>query len=303
MSKSTHIWILLLAAGLSLSATAAARSEAILNPLEQLTKQVGIYPVLGTPVPLELEFVNADGKSVRLADLMNDKPVLLHLVYYECPMLCRLSSDGMMAGLAAVSLEPGKDFSIITVSFDPREGPELSRRARALAIDRIGREPVESGWQFLTGTESAIAKLCDSVGFKYAWDDKTSQYAHASGVFALTPDGKLSRFLSGVEFSPRDLRLSLVEASENKIGTAADQVLLMCYMYDPTTGKYGFAVISAIRALGVATVGVMAASIFVMLRRERQRSEPSRDGRGQGEGESGLGTHLPPALSSKERED
>lgn len=303
MNKLVHITTLALAIGLGLAAAVAARGEAILNPLEQLTKQVGIYPVLGAQLPLELEFVDADGKSVRLSDLMDDKPVLLHLVYYECPMLCRLSSDGVMAGLEAVSLEPGKDFSIITVSFDPREGPELSQRARAMAIDRIGREPVESGWQFLTGKEPAIAKLCESVGFKYAWDEKTAQYAHASGVFVLTPDGKLSRFLSGVEFSPRDLRLSLVEASENKIGTAADQVLLLCYMYDPTTGKYGFAVISAIRTLGVATVGVMAVSIFVMLRRERQRSEPSPFGRGQGEGESKSGSALTPTLSQKEREE
>jgi protein SCO1/2 len=254
------------------AAVVSARGEIKVNPAAPLVDQVGVSPVLGARVPLDLEFVDADGQRVRLGDMFGDRPVILHLVYYQCPMLCKLSSDGLLRALQTLSLKPGQDFSIVTLSFDPREGPELSARAREMAIERCGRERVERGWQFLTGEESAIRQLCRAVGFRYAWDEATAQYAHATGVFVLAPDGTISRFLSGVEFSPRDLRLALVEASEGKIGTAADQVLLMCYMYDPTTGKYGLAIITAIRAAGIATVGILAASIITMLRRERQRN-------------------------------
>jgi protein SCO1/2 len=168
-----------------------------------------------------------------------------------------------------LTVEPGQDFSIVTISFDPREGPELSARARQVAIERFGRGAVEAGWTFLTGDASAIDTLCDAVGFRYKYDERSGQFAHASGVFVLTRDGILSRFLSGVNFSPRDLRLALVDASSGNIGTAVDQVLLMCYMYDPITGKYGLAIITLIRIAGVATVIAMAVAIIIMLRRER----------------------------------
>jgi protein SCO1 len=240
------------------------------NSSRQIFESVGVSPPLGSKLPLDLEFVDADGRSVRLADSFSDRPVIVHLVYYECPMLCKLSSDGLLRALKALSLEAGQDFSIVTVSFDPREGPELSARARRLAIDRCGREAVENGWQFLTGEETSIARLCNSLGFRYAYDAKTRQYAHASGVFIAMADGTLSRYLSGVEFSPRDLRLALVEASAGKIGTAADQVMLMCYMYDPTTGRYGFAIMTALRAGGIATVGGLVLGIVLMIRRERR---------------------------------
>lgn len=238
----------------------------------RLIDQIGIYPTLGTKIPLDLEFVDADGRTVRLADCFDDRPVILHLVYYQCPMLCKLSSDGLMRALETLTLKPGKDFSILTISFDPREGPELSAAARRVAIERHGREAVEGGWRFLTGDQASIAKLCDAVGFRYKYDEVQQQYAHATGVFVFTTDGTLSRFLSGVEFGPRDLRLSLVEASDGKIGTPTDQVLLMCYMYDPSTGKYGLAIITAVRTAGVATVAGMVLGIGVMLRRERKRA-------------------------------
>jgi protein SCO1/2 len=172
-----------------------------------------------------------------------------------------------------LSLKPGKDFSIVTVSFDPREGPELSARARKLAVERTGREAVDNGWRFLTGDKDTIDKLCEAVGFRYVYDESTGQFAHASGVFVLTADGTLSRYLSGVQFSPRDLRLALVEASAGKVGNAADQVLLMCYMYDPLTGKYGFAIMTALRAAGIATVAGLGLAIFTMIRRERKRTQ------------------------------
>jgi protein SCO1/2 len=242
------------------------------QPVPRIFDEVGIAPELGAKVPLELSFVNADGNSVRLAELFSDRPVVLHLVYYECPMLCKLGNDGLMRSLSTLSLRLGEDFSIITISFDPREGPALSARAQQVAMERCGRIAVEKGWRFFTGDEAAIKALCDAMGFRYLFDEKTGQFAHASGVFVLTADGKLSRFLSGVEFAPRDLRLALVEASAGKVGTAADKVLLMCYMYDPSAGKYGVAIMAVVRAAGIATVGGIGLAIFTMLRRERRQT-------------------------------
>ncbi|MEX2317051.1 MAG: SCO family protein [Pirellulales bacterium] len=237
----------------------------------RLIDEVGVTPQLGGQVPLDLSFVDDGGREVRLGDCISDRPVILHLVYYQCPMLCKLSSDGLFRAVPKMSLKLGEEFSIVTLSFDPREGPELSARAKHSAFDRCGREGVESGWRFLTGQEPAIAELCRSVGFRYKFDSSTRQYAHAAGVFVLTSDGRVSRYLSGVEYSPRDLRLALVEASAGKVGTVADQVLLMCYMYDPTAGKYGLAIMTAVRAAGVLTVATLAIAIMVMLRRERSR--------------------------------
>jgi len=242
----------------------------------QLSADVGISPRLGTRLPLGLAFVDAQGRAVQLADMFGDRPVILHLVYYQCPMLCKLSSDGLMRALDTLSLKPGEDFSIVTLSFDPREGPELSRRARQVAAERIGQAAVDAGWQFLTGDEATIATLCDAAGFRYKFDEQTGQYAHATGVYVLTSDGTISRFLSGVDFSPRDLRLAIVEASNGKVGTTTDQVLLMCYMYDPATGRYGMTIITLVRAAGVATVGLLAAAIVIMVHRERRRATIGR---------------------------
>jgi protein SCO1 len=274
----------LLAAGVCIFITAAlSYGQQALNPGEGLVEQVGIKPNLGRPVPPDLVFVGADGQTVRFGDCLGERPVILHLVYYQCPMLCKLSSDGLLRALDTLTFKPGKDFSIVTVSFDPREGPEMSAAARQVAIERYGRDAVEKGWQFLTGDQAAIAKLCDAVGFRYRFDAAKNQFAHATGVFILAPDGTLSRFLSGVEFSPRDLRMAIVDASAGKVGTASDQVLLMCYMYDPVTGKYGFAVMTALRIAGIATVACLAGGILMMLRRERRlgRTEDTNEARNQ----------------------
>src|SRR3954447_5532383 len=231
--------------------------------------RVGVTPALGNQVPVDLQFADANGNPIKLRDCMAGRPTILQLVYYQCPMLCRLSRDGLMGTLATINLKPGEDFSVITLSFDPREGPEYSQRARQLAVERCGQSAVDSGWHFLTGDEAAISTLCRSVGFRYAFDEKAGQYAHAAGVFVLTPDGKLSRFLSGTDYSPRALRLSLVEASSRKIATLSDQVMLLCYMYDPATGKYGFTIMSLMRLAGAATVATLVGGIFLMIRRDR----------------------------------
>lgn len=275
----------LLIAVVAMAFTASANGQSPLDPHQPLVEQVGISPKLGNRVPAELQFVDAEGRQVTLGDCLGRGPVILHLVYYQCPMLCKLSSDGLLRALDTLTLKPGDDFTIITLSFDPREGPELASAARQVAIERYGREPVERGWRFLTGDKEAIAKLCDAVGFRARFDEQKGQFAHATGVFVLAADGTVSRFLSGVEFGPRDLRLAIVDASAGKVGTASDQVLLMCYMYDPVTGKYGFAVMTALRVAGVVTVISMAVGIFAMLRRERR----NRD-RGQWTVDRGFGS-------------
>jgi protein SCO1/2 len=245
-----------------------ARSQIVTDSGGPVSELVGITPKLGVQVPLDLKFADSSGRELRLGECFAGRPVVLHLVYYECPMLCKLSADGLFDTLATLSLAPGEDFSIVTLSFDPRETPELSARARQIAIERCGAKAVERGWRFLTGKNAEISALTEAVGFRYLFDEKTKQYAHAAGVFVLTPEGIVSRYLSGINYSPRDLRLAIVEAGGGKVGTASDQALLLCYMYDPVRGRYGLAIMTILRAAGVATVGIMATAIVVMLRRE-----------------------------------
>jgi len=267
------IALALLASAIVINGAAAADAlPAANNRIDKLLEQVGITPQLGKKIPLDLTFTNADRQQVRLGDLVKDRPVILHLVYYQCPMLCKLSADGLLKALGTLTLKPGQDFSVITLSFDPREGPDLSARAKQVAIERFDRAAVENGWTFLTGEQSAIKQLCDAVGFHYKFDELKGQFAHASGIFVITPSGTISRYLSGVEYSPRDLRLSLVEASQGKIGTPGDQVLLLCYMYDPTTGKYGLAIMTALRTAGALTVVGLVVAIGWMIRHEHHRA-------------------------------
>jgi protein SCO1/2 len=235
--------------------------------------QVGITAKLGERLPLDLSFVDSSGRQVRLRDFFTGRPVVLHLVYYECPMLCKLSSDGLFSALETLSLELGEDFTIVTLSFDPRETVELSTRAREMAIERCGAAAVDAGWHFLTGDQPSIGAVTEAVGFRYLFDEKTRQYAHAAGVFVLTGDGTISRYLSGIDYSPRDLRLALVEAGGGKVGTPGDQVLMLCYMYDPVSGKYGLAIMTIVRLAGLTTVAAMAAGVGLMLRRERRNAQ------------------------------
>ena len=257
-----------------ISAEEEPQGVPVANYAGQVIKDVGISPKFGEKLPLDIAFVDAEGKSIALGDLFVGKPVILHLVYYECPMLCKLSADGLLSTLATLSLKPGDDFTIVTINFDPREGPELSARARDLALTRFDeaeRDTVEKGWHFLTGDEAAIKAVTDAVGFRYVYDNSTKQYAHASGIFILTPDGTISRYLGGINYSPRDVRFAIVEASDGKVGTVADQVLMLCYMYDPTVGRYGFAIMTLMRVAGLLTVVTLAIAIVTMIRRERRR--------------------------------
>lgn len=238
------------------------------TPLD-LPKGVGIEPKLGETVPLNLNFVDEDGRNVRLADFVNDKPVVLSLVYFECPMLCNMVMDGLVRSLRTLSFNLGDEFRVVTISIDPREGPKLAAAAKQTALKRYGRDGADAGWHFLTGDEHSIRHVADSVGFRFTFDANTGRIAHGAGLFVLTPAGRVSRYFSGIEFSGRDLRLGLIEASSEKIGSAADQVLLLCYHYDPARGTYGLAILNGIRFSGLVTVLLMTSGFCWMLRRER----------------------------------
>jgi cytochrome c oxidase subunit 2 len=221
--------------------------------------EVGIDQHLNAAVPLDLTFRDETGKTVKLGDYFGQKPVVLMLVYYDCPQLCNQVLSGFVVSLRGLKFVPGEQFNVVTVSFDPKESPDLAARKKDSYIKSYGRPQAAAGWHFLTGNEAEIKALASTVGFRYTWDEATRQYAHASGIMVATPDGRLSRYLYGIEYAPRDLRLGLVEASEGKIGSLADQVLLLCYHYDPTTGKYGLIIMNLLRVGGVLTlIGLMA---------------------------------------------
>jgi len=234
----------------------------------QLT-QVRIDQKLDSQVPLDLHFRDEAGRVVRLGDFFGQKPVVLSLVYYECPMLCTLVLNGMVTSFKVLSFDVGKEFEVVTVSFNPRETPQLAAAKKQSYLKRYSRPNAEKGWHFLTGDQDQIAKLADAVGFRYSYDPKTEQYAHASAIMVLTPKGHVARYYYGIEYAPRDLRLGLIEASANKIGSPVDQVLLYCFHYDPMTGKYGLVVRNVLRLGGITTVLLLGGFITVMLRRER----------------------------------
>jgi protein SCO1 len=232
---------------------------------------VGLDQHLGEAVPRELSFLDESGQPVHLADYLDARPVILTLNYYQCPMLCTLELNGLVSALRTMSLEPGRDFRIVTVSINPKEGPDLAAEKKAIYVKDYARAGAASGWHFLTGEESSIQQLARRVGFRYSFDEASGQYAHAAGIVVLTPTGKISRYFYGVDYAPRDLRLALVESSEGKIGSLADKVLLFCFHYDPATGRYSMAALRVMRAGGLLTALVLGVFILRMLRRERGR--------------------------------
>jgi protein SCO1/2 len=247
------------------------------NTLPKGLENVGIDQKLDTQVPLDLTFADEEGKIVRLRDLLHkDRPVVFSLVYYKCPMLCTVVLNDMLRGFVSVPLLIGKDYDVITVSFDPNETPQLAAEKKQHYVRTYsggGRAErggdAQAGWHFLTGNAQNIEALTRAVGFRYIRDEKSQQFFHPSGIVILTPDGKIARYFFGIDYKPKDLRLSLVEASQGKVGTVAEQVMLYCYHYDATTGKYGVAIMNLVRAGGVLTVAALTAGIVMMLRRER----------------------------------
>ena len=235
--------------------------------IPETLRNVGIDQHLNEQVPLDLVFLDETGKPVRLGEFFGKKPIILTLVYFECPMLCTQVLNGLVSSLKVLNFSVGKEFEVITVSFNPQEGPALATAKKETYLDRYSRPGAEGGWHFLTGNEESIKALTKAVGFRYALDPRTGQYAHASGIMLLTPQGLVSRYFYGIEYPPRDLRLGLVEGSANKIGTVTDQVLLFCYHYDPREGKYSAAILNLIRLGGVLTLLALGVAWFVWLRR------------------------------------
>lgn len=237
----------------------------------RLLEDVGIDQRLGERLPLDAEFLDESGNHVRLGDYFGKKPVVLALVYYTCPMLCNQVLNGLTSGLDVLSFDIGKEFEVVTVSFDPRETPELARSKKQTYMDWYKRPGAAEGWHFLTGDRSSIEKLTEAVGFHYKYDAATNQFIHASGIMLATADGKLARYFYGIEYAPKDLRFGLIEASQNKIGNPVDRLLLYCYHYDPASGKYGAVAINILRLAGIATV-VGVAAMLLLLRHRRPRN-------------------------------
>jgi len=238
-------------------------------------KAVEIEQRLDAQLPLDAAFRDESGREVRLQEYFAaGKPVVLAFVYYECPMLCNQVLNGLVGSLSALSFTPGKEFQVIAVSFDPKEGPELAARKKETYLRRLGRgDGPGRGWHFLTGDKASIDALTGAAGFRYAWDEQTKQFAHGSAIMVATPGGRLSHYFYGIDYSPKDLRLALVESSAGQIGSPVDRLLLYCYHYDPTTGKYGPVIMNVLRAAGVATVlGVVG----LLLTLRRRRRDPER---------------------------
>jgi protein SCO1/2 len=227
---------------------------------------------LNAQVPLDLTFRDEAGQSVRLAHYFGSRPVVLLFAYYECPMLCTLVLNNLTKSLKALAFTPGEQFEIITVSMDPNEIPELAAAKKATYMQDYNRPGAERGWHFLTGSHAEIDRLADTVGFRYEYDAQIDQYAHPAGVILLTPGGRVSRYLPGIDYTPRDLRLGLVEAAEQKIGTPVDQFFLLCYQYDPHSGRYTPVIKNIIRLAGSATVAALGGMVLWLLKRERSSS-------------------------------
>jgi protein SCO1/2 len=240
------------------------------NKLPELLTDIGLDQRLDAQVPPDLRFRDEAGREVRLGDYFGTKPVILTLVYYECPMLCTQVLNGLTSALGVLSFSIGQEFDVVTVSFDPKETPELASAKKAAYVNRYKREGAGRGWHFLTGDERSIAALTKAVGFRYAYNASIDQYAHVSGIMVLTPEGRLSRYFYGIEYGPRDVRLALIEAADRRIGTPADQLLLYCFHYDPKSARYSFAIMRLVRTLGVATVLAMVGGIVILRRRERR---------------------------------
>ncbi|MBX7246069.1 MAG: SCO family protein [Candidatus Sumerlaeaceae bacterium] len=232
-------------------------------------REVSIEQNLDKPINLDLKFRDENGKDVTLREYFKaGRPVIVTPVYYGCPMLCTQTLNGLLKTLRVINYELFKDFQVVTVSFHPGETPELALKKKANYADELNKPGTDDGWKFLTGTAENITPLMEQLGFHYVWDDNLKQYAHAAAIMVITPDGKVSKYFYGIEYSPKDLRFGLIEASSNKIGTPAEKVLMWCYMYDPMTGKYGVYIIRLIRVGGILTVLALGTFMFIMFRKD-----------------------------------
>jgi protein SCO1/2 len=239
-------------------------------------KNVTIEQRLNAQIPLDTTFRDENGRSVQLGSYFGKRPVVLALVYYQCPMLCTQILNGAVRAARVMTLEPGKDYDVVALSFDAREGPSDAAAKKAVYMKELNQPQAPGAWHFLTGDPDSIKRVTDAVGFRYVWDAHTAQFAHASAVYVLTPQGKISKYFYGVDYSARDLRFGLIEASNNKIGTPVDQILLFCYHFDPHSAKYTPVALGILRLAGAATLFMLGGFVVIMLRRDsRQKGGPS----------------------------
>ncbi len=283
--RPCHACVLFLLLGTARAASAASETSALPTAQPAILQNVGIDQRIGAPVPQELIFRDDAGTPVRLGNYFGRKPLVLALVYYKCPMLCTMVLNDLTKSLNGMSLTAGRDFDVLTISFDPKETPVLAAEKKLQYLRAYRRPGAEAGWHFLTGSRDSIDAVTRAVGFRYAWDAEHQLYAHASGIMILTPDGTVSRYFFGVDYVPADLRIALDQAALGTLAPAPtpDPVLLYCFRYDPRTGRYGLIVSRALQVGGVVTLAILSGGILLMLRSERKRAtatietEPARD--------------------------
>jgi protein SCO1/2 len=275
---------LALALGVSAAAQVAAPGDKAMGEqndhLPTVLNKVKITQNLNQMIPLDGQFRDETGKEVRMGEYFGKRPAILALVYYECPMLCSEELNGLVSALEMVKFTPGKDFDVIVVSIDPSEGPDIARAKKAMYVKRYGKPETADGWHFLTGLQPPINALADATGYGYVRvpgpDGKLTQFAHASALQIITPEGRIAQYYMGVEYSPRDLRLGLVEASANKIGSPVDAILTYCYHYDPTLNKHSLVVARVVQLGGIFTVLILGGFMVVMFRRDAARDRKSQ---------------------------
>jgi len=234
--------------------------------------RIGIDQRIGEQVPLDLPFTDESGRQVKLGDYFGKRPVVLALVYYECPMLCTQVLNGLVSALGVMNFEPGREFEVVAVSFNPKEGPGLAAQKKASYLKRYGRPNTAAGWHFLTGPQESITQLTNAMGFRYEYNDEIDQFAHGAAIEVLTPKGRIARYFYGIEYSARDIRLGVIEAADERVGSVIDDVLLLCLHYDPLTGKYGATVLGLVRLGGIATLLALLGFMTVSLRQERSKA-------------------------------
>jgi len=233
------------------------------------TKGVNLEQKLNSPVPLDLMFNDENGQAVPLRTYFGEKPVVLELVYFKCPSLCPMSLRETVTGLRRVPMQTGIDYDVVVVSFDPSDTPAVAREKKAEYAKMFGRAGFNTGWHFLTGSQDSISKLTSAVGFGYRWDEPSKQFIHAGGIMVATPEGRMSRYFYGVDYAPADLRMSLVEASKHRISSPVNYILLFCFHYDATQGKYTLAVMNILKAGAALTVALLAGLIYLLMRKDK----------------------------------
>ena len=242
------------------------------TPQEQIAARAGLDQKLNAQVPLHARFRDEHGRTVELGNYFGRQPVILVLAYYECPNLCTLVLNGVLQTAHELKLNAGKDYQIVVVSFDPREQPALAAAKKQKYVERYGRAGAADGWHFLVGDKDSIAQLADAVGYHFVYDEATRQFAHPSAIMVLTPQGKVARYFPGIEYPPREVRLSLIDASQNEIGSLADRVFLLCFHFNPQTGRYGFLITRVMQFAGIGTALAIGAYIVLNVLRERRRA-------------------------------